>query len=465
MPLSVARVDTKVATVLVAADGSGEYTDIQSGINALPAAGGVVYIKDGTYTISSTITIPSNVEIVGSGWNTIVKLAAAANVDVFNNSDLTGGNSNIVIRDLAIDGNKANQTTAGYGIYLKNVTNSLVSNVYVHDCYFDGIRFDTSAVGTTCSSVIENCYAKSNGTKGISVRYLDYFLITGCISESNGDQGFWSSSARFVALVNCIALNNTEHGIMPSYSSYDWVIANCVSYGNTHGISLASAGRMSVMNCYCEANGHGITILVPDVTVTGCIINANTSNGINVDPTSNDIYNVVISDNIIKNNGSGGTFRGIYLFHDSTSTYALTNVIIKGNQIYDDQATPTQNDGIFCGEYLNKGVQIIGNYVAGHAGYGIRCFTPESVIANNVIKNNDRGAAGVGGLLIEDNVTDIVVTGNRIYDDQTTKTQDYGIQEDTGADYNIIVANNCRGNAVTSISTVGVNDVVANNIT
>jgi len=62
-----------VATIIVAADGSGHYTDIQDGIDALPASGGAVYVKEGTYTILAGLTIAvANVALIGSGKATII---------------------------------------------------------------------------------------------------------------------------------------------------------------------------------------------------------------------------------------------------------------------------------------------------------------------------------------------------------------------------------------------------------
>src|SRR5271157_6578066 len=45
-----------------------DFTDIQSAINALPPGGGKIFVKAGTYIISSTIQIQaSNVQIQGEG--------------------------------------------------------------------------------------------------------------------------------------------------------------------------------------------------------------------------------------------------------------------------------------------------------------------------------------------------------------------------------------------------------------
>jgi parallel beta-helix repeat protein len=66
-----------VATIIVAQDGSGDYESIQDGINALPPEGGIVFVKAGTYNLSSQITISKNsVYIEGIGINTIIQPAA-----------------------------------------------------------------------------------------------------------------------------------------------------------------------------------------------------------------------------------------------------------------------------------------------------------------------------------------------------------------------------------------------------
>lgn len=53
---------------LVAADGTGNYTSLQTAINALPNTGGSIYIKPGTYTGFVTVVKP-NVSLYGLGGN------------------------------------------------------------------------------------------------------------------------------------------------------------------------------------------------------------------------------------------------------------------------------------------------------------------------------------------------------------------------------------------------------------
>ena len=68
-----------VPYLIVAADGSGDYNDIQAAIDALPADGGSIFIKCGTYTITSTINInKDNIAISGAGKCT--KIITTSNI-------------------------------------------------------------------------------------------------------------------------------------------------------------------------------------------------------------------------------------------------------------------------------------------------------------------------------------------------------------------------------------------------
>ena len=57
-----------------------DFTDIQTAINALPAAGGKVFVKAGIYVVSQTILIQqSDVHLQGEGMG-ITNIVAAATI-------------------------------------------------------------------------------------------------------------------------------------------------------------------------------------------------------------------------------------------------------------------------------------------------------------------------------------------------------------------------------------------------
>jgi len=159
---------------IVDAAGHGDFTDIQSALNAGKKR---IYVRGGTYTISSTITISSSdVLIQGEGMNsTIIKIANGANINAIT---IKSGLSNIVIANIQIDGNKANQTS-GNGILINgtdtaNVTNCAILNCYLHDIYGVGIRgyYTKNCIISEC--IIANC-----GFYGIYFGYSSYFTLSG----------------------------------------------------------------------------------------------------------------------------------------------------------------------------------------------------------------------------------------------------------------------------------------------
>ncbi|GAH63556.1 unnamed protein product [marine sediment metagenome] len=76
-----------VATVVVATDGTGDTNDIQEGINLLPATGGCVYLKEGTYTITAAIIIPNdNISIIGCGHCSII--TTTSNITMISATDV-----------------------------------------------------------------------------------------------------------------------------------------------------------------------------------------------------------------------------------------------------------------------------------------------------------------------------------------------------------------------------------------
>jgi hypothetical protein len=70
--------DRYECTFVVDIAGNGDFTDLQSAINALPANGGKIFVKAGTYPLNSTIRITtSNVQIQGEGMGITVFVASS----------------------------------------------------------------------------------------------------------------------------------------------------------------------------------------------------------------------------------------------------------------------------------------------------------------------------------------------------------------------------------------------------
>lgn len=250
------------ATVVVAADGSGETTDIQEGIDMLPAGGGVVYVKEGTYTVTSSIVInKSNVSIIGSGKSTIIQLTT--NVDVTleadnkdgillenfyvytvgtNISAITLGDcSQCIIRKVWLK-------TSGSGITLSNTVESTVKDCIALETYGRPYAVSHSVSGTNVNVLIKGNISKNCESFGLTIGHCNNVIASGNIFDGNFDDGIELNEANFCTLKGNICINSgapavpVSNGIQLRGDSNNNIIKGNVCYGNkTNGLNILGA--------------------------------------------------------------------------------------------------------------------------------------------------------------------------------------------------------------------------------
>src|SRR5436190_3518445 len=102
--------DTAVGPVpAVAATGpiveAADFPTIQAAVDSLEATGGTVRLAAGTQLLPAKLRVYSNVTVAGAGLDrTILKFAPGVEDHLVSNASLSKGNSNIVIRDLTLQG-------------------------------------------------------------------------------------------------------------------------------------------------------------------------------------------------------------------------------------------------------------------------------------------------------------------------------------------------------------------------
>ncbi len=320
---------------------------IEAAMSALPASGGKVILPEGTYTISAEIDFQDDdIILEGVGNATILALANGADVSVID----TNGKTNIVIRDLYIDGNSANQSALSNGI-IDNVgsESKLIENVYISDVRDNGIDLGSNAIVNNC--IIDTFGASSSGDGIIIISdsgatISNNIVRNGTSSSSNGI-GVASVAGQFerVTVVGNLIHNNGSHGINVEYSLGVTVTGN-VAYSNTKaGIAVWDSENVTVSDNVAKSNTQaGIDInngdgaaTVNGVVVLGNQLYENTLQGINIDLSVNS-SNIDIAHNIIRNNGAEGI-----LIEGAADIAGLS---IEFNRIYDDQGSPTQTYGI-----------------------------------------------------------------------------------------------------------------------
>lgn len=113
---------------------------------------GKTILKSGTYS-TYNINLPPNAWLYGEGIGTILKCPD----DIQENVISTFNKDNVTVRNLAIDGNRLNNTRGSNtakqnGIYLSGCTNIILENCYVYKTIESGIQV-TGRDGTPSSNV------------------------------------------------------------------------------------------------------------------------------------------------------------------------------------------------------------------------------------------------------------------------------------------------------------------------
>lgn len=435
-----ADIDTRVATVIVAKDGSGDFTDLQTGINALPAGGGKVSVKNGTYELSDVITIlTSNVLLEGQGDATIIHLADGINknmIEVGNGADAI---SNVIIRDLMLSGNKANQN-AGAGIYVRQyATNCDVKRVHVYDTYSYGIYAGLDADNVD----ISGNFLDQTGNYGIYLTSADYALIQA--NKFYRCSAQWGAALYGVELFKPRIIGNSIIDDRAAISASGIILtANMFSsYGTIEAVIIGN----TINGCY-----DGIIYSPNTDSSYGWTVQANTIKGV----YNNGIYNICMKSNIVGNVIKSPGSYGIFCGQSATNVY--------GNNILD-----SGKSGIYI---TTTGARIFNNIVDGCQWHGIwieNCN--RNTVHGNYLTNIGLAAPSV--------FTAIYVTGgfassgteNNIFDNTIIlptfgNRKAYSIRE-YGAyvDYNLIRGNRCRDAMLKEIQVTGVNSEAFDNQT
>lgn len=151
----------------------------------------------------------------------------------------------------------------------------------------------------------------------------------------------------------------------------------------------------------------------------------------------------------------GCTFLDNHLLGDVTAggqiCIQVPGVVITDN-VFDATNGGSRTYGIELGDGASD-VVIGNNVITNHGAMGIQIHPGchDIQVVGNVVKNSGQGTNTTPGIRVRDTVEEVVISGNRFYDDQGTKTQTYGIHLEAGAEHVLMVGNNLRGNLTGAI--------------
>lgn len=146
------------------------YPSIQAAIDAVSAAGGgTVMLGVGETLVTNAgssigLSLKSNVTLEGVGYGTVLKLANGADAHVI---QINSGVSNCAIKNLRINGNRANQTAQVHAIRAAGVDGLTIDGVWLYEAAHYGIGVQD---GTNKNVTIHNVNIWNTGGDGIDLK-------------------------------------------------------------------------------------------------------------------------------------------------------------------------------------------------------------------------------------------------------------------------------------------------------
>ena len=396
---------------------------IQAAITS--ASGKLLHIPSGSY-LTSKITLPSNITIIGDGASSVIKLNNSQDDHLF----YATGQQGITLDNFVLDGNKSNQTVGAVSrcFYALDTSDIRLINITVQNAADHGLHI---SVGPTTDPLtdslrvwLDKCKFINNGTttsggnggSGAAVT-CKYLWATDCYSEGNILSGFKFTGANLSAK-GCYAIDNDCGGFSTGFDSVTeegtyHVYDACYALNNGNGADggdgfrhQGQVDRIIHRDCFAVGNAWSGIALVANTTVK---------------PTDIDI-----SGGSILNNGQNFTASstvagsGIAILSTTSSPSVPINTRINNVTITDTQGTKTQEYGIRIEKgddvYIGDGCRLSGN--KNGSLYNGATLTSLVRLSANIIDadfiNRTITAGSVTGTISETDLQSITIPANTL---------------------------------------------------
>lgn len=424
----------------------GAGADVQAALTALSnAGGGTLYMKAGSYSLSTDITIPSGIEIIGDGPTaTVINFGAGAHAFKTVGTGIYTTGTISAISGTAVTGSGTAWST----------------NVTPGQQIFIGTRwYLIAAVGSDTSITLAESYG-DNVTLPASYRIAtiatDLALKNLGITNASGSP-LTLRDVRRLIIDNIQVYGNGQGPTFQNISEFKGTTSDSVGNGGA-GITMTDCGLGSFDTFNAAGNtGNGLTISnVKVFAFSQCAFDANSSDGVNV-TTGVQLHFFVDA------SGNGGS--GINLVSGCDRI-----------RIYNTDATGNTSDGVKCTASATD-THIFGGGFVGNGRYGINIVdttTQDTVITTNNFAGNVSAAindAGTGTLIrantgVSDNSTSSLMNTALTFTTTEALTANDavaigGYQSDGGVTYDTAATNTAAASAgvatITNPITVGSN--------
>jgi len=459
-------------------DGVDDQNEINEAIASLGATGGIVRLSEGTFYITSSINLSSNVTIEGAGAGTELMIPDALNVDLsmFTASDST----KIRITNLQANVNSSGNT--GYQTFfdISNSKNILVKNCFVNDFDFAfNLRGGMCTVSILCNKLETPQYCRvvtvRETANGSVVLFNDNAVILKYTGTYSFVAHFFGTSTDYLKnckmifkgnIINAVNVNHSYGLIRYEYSTnFHLISLGNLVYGNNRDfiyVSDFSQGIIEcvgnfIVNCYVTARRVSGSRFVGNYVSSGyTCFNIFDSNQVSI--CNNYLYAyinggvrltsckfVTVASNTIKRANT----VGIYIT-DSDDVNVVGNTL---RQFVDSPGWGQQ--GIIVTGNSNRCI-IKGNTVSEnqYQGIFINATGSDHVVDGNIVYSNSYGNYNVYEGIRISKGNNIIITNNRSFGTD----QKYGINISSSDVFDAICQlNNCKGNVTGGINDSGTN--------
>ena len=333
---------------------------IQYAIDALKHSGGTVKLFPGEYMIHAPLKMRSDVNLIGSGKETILKKAKGIQTDFIVDADY--GELKITVKDPEgfHPGMKIQVTdednSGCWNVSTAYITEIIDNVIYIDNYLIRDYRSDRDGKISNASSVID-------------ILEVEDVLIKDLKIDGNRKENYFTAGC-------------TGSGILIFKSKKVTVDNVIVKDFNGEGISWQITENVTVKNC--EISGSGNIGLHPGTGSPMTVIENNNVHNNDVDGLFIcwRVHHSKVIGNKFHNNGRYGICTG----------HKDTDVLFEGNQIYDNG---------------KDGVNLRGERAAN--------APHRNIFKGNIIENNGRNEGGYG-MSFNSPAEDVVITGNTIRD-------------------------------------------------
>jgi hypothetical protein len=382
-------------------DGVADQVEINAAIVTLiTGSGGTVVLSEGTFTLAAPVVMSGvgKTVLCGMGMGATVLQVVAAGGAPINTNIVQLNTGYCELRDLTVDGNKANNASAT-SMVLVNMTavnSPAVQRVRMINSGAYGLVTGSS----TQNGLVRDCISENAGNHGMVLRagsasgVAQPMVASGCTSKGSAGHGFWVDAGP-VTISDCHALSNGSSGFAVEGGSTA-TLSSCTAMNNAAvGFSIIVA-RSLVQNCRAIGNGGaGFTLDGASGQAIGCsaITSTGTSRGFQTGGTGDVTYN-------------GCTTSGM-----GTGFYLNSSSLIPTSYV-GCQAIGAASYGFLIGfgTALIQGCYVYG--IGASGGHGIYCPGGSNHLINGCRITN----VGGHGIIVESTVPNVQITNNTIAD-------------------------------------------------